>query len=563
MLRGPARCCSAPRRSAASSTSSTRRIPRHAAERADRRRCAAELRLGGQRTLRQRRRRCAARRPFRRPCRRRLFQVRRPACRRPSAVRAAARAGARQPRPGHPRARRSRGTCCPTPPAASTMSPAASPMSTAISTSAFQSATTTRNTASRSASRSIPTIEAEAADDRRAPEPRRRPRRTCRSAASSSCPSSAAASPNTITTSSTPEGVSARASSRTAARCAPTSSRPSAAAGAAPAASSISNADARIRGDEKYLPDSRKQAARPVHAADLCAGRCASKAARASNSARLNADADAQIAGRERRRQRRRCRSPATSRRSRRRSARNYEVASRLARWACRCRTASARPSIDELFANGPHGGSEQFLVGDPDLELEKSNGAELSLHRTTGPVHVQGSVYYSRFSNFIFQAPTGDDRRTACRSSPIARARPIITASKLESDAKLGKALGHRLGRRARPPTPCARRSTTSARAPQIPPLRVLGGADRHARPGRRPARGRARLRTSIDTAPNETPTPGYTMVNASFDWHPFAANPELTLSLTAQQFVRRGRPRATPACSRITRRSPAATSA
>ena len=35
-------------------------------------------------------------------------------------------------------------------------------------------------------------------------------------------------------------------------------------------------------------------------------------------------------------------------------------------------------------------------------------------------------------------------------------------------------------------------------------------------------------------DTAPNETPTPGYTMVNASLDWHPFAANPELTLSLT-----------------------------
>ena len=33
---------------------------------------------------------------------------------------------------------------------------------------------------------------------------------------------------------------------------------------------------------------------------------------------------------------------------------------------------------------------------------------------------------------------------------------------------------------------------------------------------------------------APNETPTPGYTMVNASLDYHPFAANPELTLSLT-----------------------------
>ena len=33
--------------------------------------------------------------------------------------------------------------------------------------------------------------------------------------------------------------------------------------------------------------------------------------------------------------------------------------------------------------------------------------------------------------------------------------------------------------------------------------------------------------------TAPNETDTAGYTLVNASFDYHPFAAKPELTLSL------------------------------
>jgi iron complex outermembrane receptor protein len=29
-------------------------------------------------------------------------------------------------------------------------------------------------------------------------------------------------------------------------------------------------------------------------------------------------------------------------------------------------------------------------------------------VHRTTGPIHVQGSLYYSKFSNFIFQVPTG-----------------------------------------------------------------------------------------------------------------------------------------------------------
>jgi iron complex outermembrane receptor protein len=34
---------------------------------------------------------------------------------------------------------------------------------------------------------------------------------------------------------------------------------------------------------------------------------------------------------------------------------------------------------------------------------------------------------------------------------------------------------------------------------------------------------------------APDETTTPGYTMVNASFDWHPLDEDPALTLSLTA----------------------------
>jgi len=33
--------------------------------------------------------------------------------------------------------------------------------------------------------------------------------------------------------------------------------------------------------------------------------------------------------------------------------------------------------------------------------------------------------------------------------------------------------------------------------------------------------------------TAPNEVDTAGYTLVNASLDYHPFAANPEVTLSL------------------------------
>ena len=52
-----------------------------------------------------------------------------------------------------------------------------------------------------------------------------------------------------------------------------------------------------------------------------------------------------------------------------------------------------------------------------------------------------------------------------------------------------------------------------------------------------RGPVTGRVeieRVSAQHRTAPEETSTPGYTMVNASLDWHPFAENPDLTLSLT-----------------------------
>ena len=69
---------------------------------------------------------------------------------------------------------------------------------------------------------------------------------------------------------------------------------------------------------------------------------------------------------------------------------------------------------------------------------------------------------------------------------------------------------------------------------APQIPPFRILGGLTA--------SRGQVDTRIEVEhafaqnrTAPEETSTPAYTMVNVSADWHPFAANPELTLSLAA----------------------------
>ena len=68
---------------------------------------------------------------------------------------------------------------------------------------------------------------------------------------------------------------------------------------------------------------------------------------------------------------------------------------------------------------------------------------------------------------------------------------------------------------------------------APQIPPMRILGALTGTA--GQ--FDGRVEVEHAFEqdrTAPLETPTDGYTLVNASLDWHPYAARPELTFTLS-----------------------------
>src|SRR4029079_10947575 len=89
-----------------------------------------------------------------------------------------------------------------------------------------------------------------------------------------------------------------------------------------------------------------------------------------------------------------------------------------------------------------PHGGSAQFLIGNPDLNIEKSNGVELSVHRTTGRIHVQGNIYYRRYSNFIFQAPTGEIE-DGLPVYEYREAKARYYGFEVESDVKFGKALG------------------------------------------------------------------------------------------------------------------------
>jgi iron complex outermembrane receptor protein len=191
----------------------------------------------------------------------------------------------------------------------------------------------------------------------------------------------------------------------------------------------------------------------------------------------------------------------------------------------------SARaPSADELFANGPHGGNASFELGDANLTAEKSVGLEATVTYAGQGFNLAATAYGSHFSNFIFQAPTGDVRDDlpvyAFREEPAS-----YTGFEIEADATLGKAAGLTWGVESQADATRVRIRNFGP-APLIPPLRLKGAVSA--------SRGAVAGRIEVEhdfahtsTAPFELPTAGFTLISASLDWHPFARRPDLTLSL------------------------------
>ena len=279
---------------------------------------------------------------------------------------------------------------------------------------------------------------------------------------------------------------------------------------------------ARIRGEEKFLPDSRQKQAGLFTLQTYVSGQWRFEGGARIEFSKLTAKADEQLD------------TPS-------RKADFTTLSGSLGGqyeftpgWrAGLALTHSERaPSIDELFANGPHGASQSFEVGDPDLKVEKSNSVELSVRGKAGPVRLTANAFYSRFSNFIFSAPTGETEDDL----PVfafLNGKADYYGFEVQAESRLGDALGIEWHGELQGD---AVRATVKdfGPAPLIPPVRLLAALSGE----RGQVDGRLEVEHAFDhdrTAPNETDTDGYTMVNASFDWHPLGGRPEVTLSLAA----------------------------
>ncbi|MFZ5624356.1 MAG: TonB-dependent receptor, partial [Gemmatimonadota bacterium] len=64
-------------------------------------------------------------------------------------------------------------------------------------------------------------------------------------------------------------------------------------------------------------------------------------------------------------------------------------------------------PSTFDLFAFGVHEGTQQFLIGQPDLKNETSLNTDLALRVQSGMVSLEVGGYVNTISNFIYPLPT------------------------------------------------------------------------------------------------------------------------------------------------------------
>lgn len=190
-------------------------------------------------------------------------------------------------------------------------------------------------------------------------------------------------------------------------------------------------------------------------------------------------------------------------------------------------------PAVEELFSNGPHIATQAFEVGDPLLKSERAWNGELYARYDTANTAFNLTLNTNRFDNFIYEAETG----------AVEDALPVFQY--FQNDAKVwgvefqGSQNVARFGDvdlkvDAVADYTRAKISGGAGNVPRIPPLRILGGVELNGT--RLDLRGEVEWSDAqTKTAPFETATDGFTLVNATATWRPFGSDRNVALIASA----------------------------
>ncbi len=210
--------------------------------------------------------------------------------------------------------------------------------------------------------------------------------------------------------------------------------------------------------------------------------------------------------------------------------------------------SAARAPAQTELFARGPHDGPGTFETGDPALDLERANSLEGTLRVHLARFDFEGSLWGTRFDNYIYGALTGRtcDENGDCVAGGSRDFRELNYTQQgagfwgLEGKGSyaLWKPAAGALNADFQGDYVRATLSGGAGNVPRIPPFRIGGGlswiSDEFDAGFLALYAGRQDQFGAFDT-----PTPSYVELNANVAWRPVRSNPNFEIALVGDNLA------------------------
>ncbi len=173
-------------------------------------------------------------------------------------------------------------------------------------------------------------------------------------------------------------------------------------------------------------------------------------------------------------------------------------------------------PTTEELFSNGPHLATNQFELGDASLDKEVATGVEAAIRHREGNHNVTLNLFYTDYSDYIFEAETADEEDGLPVFQFVADDAEFYG---LEVAGQSQFASAGKFDLSADALVEYVRAKTDSGNLPRIPPLSTLVGLE--AESDRLTLRGEWEyVAEANDLAAFELPTDDYNLVNAFVTW-------------------------------------------
>jgi iron complex outermembrane recepter protein len=196
-------------------------------------------------------------------------------------------------------------------------------------------------------------------------------------------------------------------------------------------------------------------------------------------------------------------------------------------------------PADAELFSKGLHEATSNFEIGNPFLDEERARTIEVGLRKAKGPFRFDASLYRTEFNGFIFRQRTGvlcDDELATCGTGSelnqvlFLQRDAIFYGAEVYGELDIGRIWSGVWGIDAQYDFVNARfDDAQGGNVPRIPPHRAGAGIYYRdlnwlARIGFLHAFNQNRI------GENETPTEGYTLLNADLAYT-FKLDPRLNV--------------------------------